>query len=139
MEDVISGVRLRRRVAFHPAVCVQLPLLLGPLPESYYQYRLGGATSHAPRDSGAVTGSTQPARLGIASQSAATKRRLFASDECLIGLFAASRLPRIPVGWSLCGSRHASSAVPDHSGPGCSHTRQTFPVGWRSEDGQTRL
>lgn len=73
MEDVISGVRLRHAVAFDPAVCVQLPLLLGLVPESSYQCGLGGATSRAPRNSGAVTGSTQPARLCNTFQSTATK------------------------------------------------------------------
>lgn len=72
MEDAISGIRLRRPVAFHPSVCVQLPLLLGSVPESYNQYRLGGATSHAPRNSGAVTAAL-PGSLCDTSQSAANE------------------------------------------------------------------
>lgn len=83
MEDVISGIRLRRPVAFHSSVCVQLPLLLGSVPESYNQYRLGSATSNAPRHSGAVMAAL-PGSLAVWNKLI----RSFSKDECLIDLFA---------------------------------------------------
>lgn len=69
-----------------------------------------------------------PWRAACSQPGFVTQRRLFATDECLIGLFAASWLPRISVGWSVRGFRHALSAVPDHSSPEGCNDDQT--LGW---------
>lgn len=54
VEDVVSGLRLRPRLAFCAAVCMQLPLLLGSLLQSHHQHRFGRATVTAPGDTSAV-------------------------------------------------------------------------------------